>query len=137
MTEPEPTTPEMRHSILWSFDQDMVMGEIICDSDPEANCRLGGGDDCECESWTIQRDADGTAYHYAPAIEPFTPALRMNRHVMHATPSCNFKTWIEEGDNVMEMADKVYRFPIGQTVVEPSWEGDFYEWKLPEGANDE
>lgn len=137
MSETDPATPQMCHFIQWSFDQDQVIGEIICDSDPGANCRLAGDEDCKCESWTIQRDADGTAYHYAPATQPFEPALRMNRHIMHAVPECNFKTWIEESDNIMEMHAGLYRFPIGKTVVEPQWEGDFYEWKLPEGEKHE
>lgn len=111
------------HEIVWTFDRDMVTSKIVCNAAPDANCRLTGV--CDCESWVIERDADGPFHTY----EDYDGAIT-ERHEMRPVDYCNIVLTVDESDGAPDCADEgVPAFEIARTPVEFTWNGDWYAWK--------
>lgn len=114
------------HHIEWEFDRDSVIGKVVCTSGPDANCHQTA--DCDCESWYIERDETGVAYHLAGEEDLLGDEIQV-RHYMRPRDVCNVSDWLGEGD-LLESAVEGTSFVIARTPITPQWQDDHYLWEL-------
>ena len=88
------------HHMEWTLGEYQVEAKVVCTSGADANCRLVG--DCECESYNIQRDLDGAAYHLVEEYDYDKDATEQVRHPMRQNESCNVADWINADDQIIK-----------------------------------
>lgn len=114
------------HAMRWTYYGGGVNGEAVCLAAPDADCHLTSIA-CECEEWgEIWRKEDGTIWHkivnYGDSIEPVW-------HEVKIGPGCNICLFINESGCPEELTPRGTEFVVAQTLIEPIWEGDGYDWK--------
>lgn len=82
------------HSIAWTIDHDRVRGVVTCHEPEGAACRLVGGNDCECESWYVERDEQGP-FHVAVAYDDEDNESDV-KHRMVDGGSCSVVDWMQD-----------------------------------------
>ena len=113
------------HHMEWTLGEYQVEAKVVCTSGADANCRLVG--DCECESYNIQRDLDGAAYHLVEEYDYDKDATEQVRHPMRQNESCNVADWIN-ADDPMECLSFAGSPVIARTPITETWEGDYFVW---------
>lgn len=119
-----------RHHIEWEFDTDGVNARAVCTEPEGADCRIH----CVhgCESWSIERDQDGTPYHRTGHLEDDGTEIR---HDMQRVAYCNVTEFLNDDAGLLPELGSG-QFVIGQTPIEPVWENDYYSWKQAPVAPD-
>lgn len=111
------------HSLIWNYDRDRVTVRAECAAAEDADCRLACRGDCEtyCE---IVRHEDVTFegevvkhYTHDDCTEGMAPG------------ECNVCLFLNESDCIEESGDGRPTFTIGRTLIEPVWQGDYFDWK--------
>ena len=97
------------HRVTWYHDQDVVVGEVVCDEPEGAPCRLI----CEarCEQWVSEG----------------------HEHPLASSP-CNLREWLMEVPLAENYAGK-NGAPVRNGEVLIEWNGDFYTWRYTEEAS--
>lgn len=114
------------HELVWTFVLDCVQAEAVCNAAPDANCRLVCAGDCESYTEIIRHEDttfDGEIvkrYTHDDCVEGMKPG------------ECNLCLFLNESDCIEESATDRPEFVIGRTPIEPVWQGDYYDWRLPE-----
>ena len=117
------------HEIVWAFDTDQVIAKVVCHAEPGANCRLVPAVDCDCESWSIERDEKGPFHLYLSEDDDGNDIeIRHDMKDNDDVGYCNVVDWINEGE-IEECAVKGTSFEIARTSIVPVWTGDYYEWR--------
>lgn len=114
-----------KHFIEWVFDQDAVIAKAVCESGPDANCHQYST--CDCESWVVERDETGAAYHLAWDEDAATDEEIEARHPMRSGDDCNVCEWLNSSDPT-ECASFPGTLLIAQTAIKPTWQGDYFDW---------
>ena len=128
-TETAPTG----HSIAWTLQPSWTHGDVACHEPDGADCRLRGGDDCQCESWgAIEHDEHGKPFHEVEGYDEEGNDIA-TRHYM-LSGDCGIVEWIDN-----DGAEDCYigpEHPMASGPIKPSWEGDNYGWTyLDEGVS--
>lgn len=107
------------HVLVVEYDGDAIRAEVRCQAPEGANCRLDA--DCSCESWTVQRCGDGTAYHRA---DTYGGAEVL--HWMHDAGECNACTWINSDP---EECGPARAFTLAEVPVSVVWDPEDVRWE--------
>ena len=107
------------HSITWEFNVDHVRAIVVCHEPEGSDCRLSGFPDCQCETWTIERDPDDTPYHMCGE----------ERHEMHQVDYCNVVEFLTADGFPEEEAARYQRFTLASIAITAEWTGDGYQWR--------
>ena len=119
------------HEIVWTFDDDRVVAEVVCKSTPESPCRWEPHDDaCQCEAYYGSGvDADGP-YHLAFMVDDADGSESEVKHRMRYGGECGVRNWMnDDPSTIPESAEADGTFEIGRTAFEPAWQGDYYTWE--------
>lgn len=103
------------HVIVFVFDDGSVTTRLECRAAAGADCRLVGGDDCQCEEWAVERDAEGNPYHESD----------YTRHYMVDSGHCNAELFVNDAPEDSGTG----RFTAATIPVNLTWEGDWYSWQ--------
>lgn len=110
--------------------------EFTCTEEPGADCKIACPTDPKdpygCETFSLERDADGTPWHIGYRYNGETDEETDGRlHQMLPIDRCLILEWDDLADNY---AGEDCTLRSGE--VEFFWEGDFYEWKYAEPKPD-
>lgn len=114
------------HAITWAIEDQALVGTPTCTAPVGAVCRLAGRDECQCESWNLQRDKDGP-YHLVLAFDGTDDRVR---HSMVDSGQCQVVSWLTNEDaSLTELGPEHGTIPLGTTTIRPVWTGDGYGWE--------
>lgn len=123
------------HQFVVDFDRDTLTVRVVCNAEPGATCRLEPvGNDCDCESWHVERDEVGP-YHLYLTEDDDGKEVEV-RHDMRDSgdgqfgPHCNVREFMnEDAQAYLEEGRGRPSFEVGRFGFKPIWTGDYYEWE--------
>ena len=118
----------MTHKIVWSFERDHVAASVVCDDDDCLSRYVCDDGEGMCETvYDVRREPDGTVTH-AQWDDDFRQII--NRHRMVREDYCNEVEFLNaDPELIPELVESPVEFVIGETTIEPIWDGDGVVWR--------